>query len=74
MLVNQINSAHHHAGCAVAALQAVVLHECLLHRVQCAVGVGHAFDRPDLLAVGLNCEQGAALDGFAVEVDRARTA
>ena len=61
-------------GRAVPALQAVVLHERLLHRVQRAVGVGHALDRADVLAVGLHGEHGAALDRFTVQMDRARTA
>src|SRR5688572_31639197 len=38
VLVEEARGGHHHAGRAVAALQAVVLHERLLHRVQLAVG------------------------------------
>ena len=64
---------HHHSGCAESALQAMILHERLLHRVQRAVSGGHAFDRGDLGSVGLHCEYGATLHGFAVEMDAART-
>ena len=45
VLVEQADRRHHHARGAVAALQAVVLHEGLLHRMQRAVGVGEPFDR-----------------------------
>jgi hypothetical protein len=58
-------------GCAVPALQTVVLHEGLLHRVQRAVG-GSAI--PSIVrtscAVGLHGEHRAALDRLAVQVQR----
>ena len=43
--------AHHHARRAEAALQAVVLLEGLLHRVQRAVGLGQALDGGDARAL-----------------------
>ena len=42
--------------------------------MQRAVGVGHAFDGFDLLAIGLCCEDGAALDSLTIEMDRAGAA
>ena len=57
-------------GRAVAALQAVVLPEGLLHRVQ-LVTVGQAFDGGDVGAVGLDGEHGARLDRLAADEDGA---
>ena len=74
ILVEQARGGHDHAGCAVAALQAMVLHEGLLHRVQRAVGVGHAFDGLDLLAIGLHRKDGAALHSLTIEMDGAGAA
>src|SRR6185436_16195586 len=56
----QIDRAHHHAGRAEAALQAVVLAEGGLHRVQLAA-LGEALDRRDLAPFGLGGEHRARL-------------
>ena len=52
---------HHHAGRAEAALQAVLLAEALLHRIELAVLL-EPLDRHDLAAVGLHREHRAGLD------------
>ena len=71
--LQQVGRGHDHARRAVAALQAVVLPERLLQRVQRAF-LAHSLDRRDLGAVGLDGEQRAGLDRLAVEVDGARAA
>ena len=73
VLLEQRDRRHHHARRAVPALQAVVLVERLLHRVQLAVG-GQALDRGDRGAVGLHGEHRARLHRLAVEVDGAGAA
>src|SRR3954449_10885042 len=72
--LQEVGGRHDHARRAVAALERVVFPERLLERVQGSVGARHALDRLDLAAVGLDGEDGAALHGLAVEVDRARAA
>ena len=62
----EIERVHHHARGAEAALQAVVLLERRLHRVQRAVGLRHALDGHDVGALGLHGDDRAALDGLAV--------
>src|SRR6056297_1180049 len=74
VLLEQAGGRHHHARRAVAALETVVLHEGLLHRVQRSVSGGHAFDGAHLLAVGLDGQHGATLHRLAVEVDGAGAA
>ncbi len=64
---------HHHAGCAVAALQAVILAESLLDGVQLAL-VGHPLDRGDRRAVRLHGEHRAGLDRLPVDEHCARAA
>ena len=61
------------AGGAVAALEAVVLEEGLLQRVQ-LVAVGQALDGGDLGAVGGDREHQAGVDAAAVEQDGAGAA
>ena len=73
VLVEQRDRRHDHARRAEAALQAVVLLERLLHRVQLAVG-GQALDGGDLGAVGLDGEHRARLHRLAVEQHGARAA
>src|SRR5437879_2876636 len=73
VLREQIRGGHDEARRAVAALQAVLVPERLLDRVQLAI-LGHALDRGQALALGLDRKQGAALDGVAVDQDRARAA
>ena len=62
-----------HAGRAEAALQAVVLDERALERVELAV-LREPLDRRDLAALGLEREHGAALHGASVEEHGARAA
>src|SRR5215470_16713272 len=57
---------HQHARSAEAALQAVLLGEALLHRVELAALL-QSLDRGDARAVGLHGEHGAGLDRVAVE-------
>ena len=62
---------HHHARRAEAALQAVLLPEALLERVQLAVLL-QALDGRDLAAVGLHREHGARLDRLRRRAARCR--
>src|SRR5438093_2874852 len=73
VLREQIRGGHDEARRAVAALQAVLVPERLLDRVQLAI-LGHALDRLQVLALRLDGEHRAALHGFAVDEDRARAA
>src|SRR6266568_5045526 len=73
LAVDDVDRGHDHAGGAEAALQAVVLAERLLHRVQLAVG-REPLDGQHLGAVGLQREQRARLHGLAVDVDDAGAA
>src|SRR3954470_4310588 len=59
---------HDHARRAVAALEAVLLPEAFLHRMELAVG-GEPFDGGDRAAVGLDREHRAGLDAAAVHMD-----
>ena len=59
MALGEFDRAHQHAGCAKAALQAVILVEGELHRVQC-VGLAEALDRRDVRAVDGDRQQCAA--------------
>ena len=73
VLAQQRGRAHQHAGRAVAALERVVVRECLLELRQ-LLAVGEPFDRLDARAVGLDGEQHAALDERAVDDHGARAA
>ena len=64
---------HDHARGAEAALQAVLVPERLLERME-GRAVGHPLDGLDLGAVGLDREHRAGLRALAVDVDRARAA
>src|SRR5438105_8348160 len=66
--VHHIDRSHDHARRAVAALQAVVLAECLLHWVQWSVRFGEPLDGEDIGAFQLPGEDGARLHGLAVHV------
>src|SRR5229473_322897 len=68
--LEELRGRHDHARRAEAALQPVLLPEGVLDRVQLAV-LGHAFDRGDLRAVGLDGQHGAGLHGLAVQMDDA---
>src|SRR5262245_42499093 len=69
----QVGRTHDHARRAEPALQAVVLVERGLHRVELAA-LRQALDRGDLGALGLDREHRAGLDRLAVDVDGARAA
>ena len=73
VVVEQVDRRHDHAGRAVAALQAMLLPEAVLQRMQLAV-LGEPLDRGDLRAVGLHREDRARFGAAAVDEDRARTA
>src|SRR5207245_3620475 len=64
----QLLGRHDHARRAVAALQAMLVPEGLLQRVQLAPH-GQALDGRDLGAVGLHGKDGARLDAVAVHLD-----
>jgi hypothetical protein len=73
VFLHQRGGAHHHAGRAEAALQAVAFAEGFLHRVQRA-GSGEALNGGHGGAVGLDREDIARLDRPAIQVDRAGAA
>ena len=66
VLLDQRRADQHHPGGAEAALEAVLLLEGSLDRVQLAVRL-EPLDGRDLVAVGLDGEHGAGLDRAAVE-------
>ena len=71
--IEDLLGGHDHAWSAEAALQTVLIPERFLDLVELAVG-GHPFDSQNLGAVALDREDGAALYGFAVELDSASAA
>src|SRR4051812_34383149 len=71
--VEQRAGGEHHARRAEAALQAVLLHEALLHRIEHAALL-HALDGAHLVPVGHRGEHGARLHRLAVEEDDAGAA
>src|SRR5919201_1563573 len=71
--LEEIERRHQHPRRAEPALQAVVLAECLLERMELAVA-HQAFDRDDLGAGRLHREHQARPRGFAVHEHRARAA
>src|SRR5712691_4501988 len=73
VLREEVGRGHDEAGGAVAALQAVLVPERLLQRVELAV-LGHALDRGEVPALGLDGEHRAALHRLAVDEDRAGAA
>ena len=73
VLVEEGLGGQHHPGRAEAALEAVLLLEPLLQRVQLA-GAGEALDRGHLVAVGLHREHRAALHRLPVDQHRAGAA
>jgi hypothetical protein len=66
VVLEQVPGGHDHPGRAVAALQAVLLPEGGLHRVEVPLGAD-ALDGGDSRAVRLDGEQGARLDRLAVD-------
>src|ERR1700674_780927 len=73
VLLQEVGRGHDETGRAVAALQTVLVPERLLERVELPI-FGHALNRGQLLALGLDGEHRAALDRLAVDEDRARAA
>src|SRR5918995_323370 len=73
MLLEQAHCREHHARRAIAALEAVVDVEGLLNGMEPTV-LRQALDRPHLVPVGLDGEDGARLDRLAVEEDGAGAA
>ena len=71
--VDHVDRRHDHAGRAEAALQAVILAEGLLHRMQ-LLAVGEALDGEHVGAVRLHRQHGAGLDRLAVDMDDAAAA
>src|SRR6266550_5668086 len=69
----KVGGDHDHARRAEPALEAVLLPERGLDRVELVVGL-HPLDRRDLAAVRLDGEHCAGLDGPSVEMDRAGAA
>ncbi len=74
LAVDQIDRGHDHARRAEAALQAVMLAERLLHRMQRRAVGGQPLDGLDLVAVGHDRERGAGLHRLAVEMHDAGAA
>src|SRR6266581_6519898 len=74
LAVDDVDRGHDHAGGAEAALQAVMLAERLLHRMQRRAVGGQTFDGPDLVPVSHDRERGAGLDRLAVEMHDAGAA
>jgi hypothetical protein len=70
ILAEQITRGHDHPWRAVPALQGVALVERLLQGMPLPVR-GEPLDRGHFAPVGLDRQHGAALDGLAVQVDRA---
>src|SRR3954469_8156888 len=73
VLVEQPGRLHDHPGRTEAALEAVLIPEGLLERVEVGA-VRHTFDGLDLMPVRLDGEHRAGLGTDAVEMDRARAA
>ena len=74
LAMDQIDRGHDHAGRAEAALQAVMLAERFLHRMQRRAVGGQALDGPDLVAVGHDRQRGAGFHRLAVEMHDAGAA
>src|ERR1700733_9909715 len=68
LAVDQIDRRHDHAGRAEAALQAVMLAERLLHRMQRRAVRRQALDGPDLVTIGHHRQRGAGFDRLAVQM------
>ena len=71
--LEQLLDCHDHAGRTEAALQAMLVPEGFLDRVQIAV-CGESFNGEDVAAVRLDGEHGAGFDRLAVHHDGAGAA
>ena len=65
-----VHSSHDHARRAEAALQAMIIAECLLHWVQLPV-LGKTLDGYDLCPFGLHRKHAARFDRFTVDMNDA---
>src|SRR6185437_232013 len=75
VVFDELPDGHDHARGAVAALEALLVLEGLLHRVEGAVlRAGQAFDRDDRVAVRLGRQDRAGLHRRAIQGHRAGTA
>jgi hypothetical protein len=74
VVLGEVDRVHHHSRGAEAALQAVMLLERRLHRVQGAVRLRHALDGQYVGALGLHRQHRTRLHGFAVHLHRASAA
>jgi len=72
-LIEQIGRGHDEARRAEAALQAVLVPERLLQRMKLSI-LGHALDRGEVAAFGLNGEHRAALHRLSIDEDGAGAA
>jgi hypothetical protein len=70
---DHINGRHHHPGCTEAALQAMIVPKCLLHRVKRAAR-RHPLNRHHVRLGSLNCEYRARFNGLAIYVNDAGAA
>jgi hypothetical protein len=66
--MNDIDRCHDHAGRAIAALQAMIVAKCRLHRVQ-FFAPGDALNGRHVTAVGLSDQCRAAFDGATIDVN-----
>ena len=73
MAVHDVDRRHDHARGAIAALQAVIVAERRLHRMQ-LVALGDAFDGGDVGACGLRRQHRAGFHRAAVDMDHAGAA
>ena len=74
LAMDDVDRGHDHAGRAEAALQAVMLAEGFLHRMQRRAVGGKPLDRLHLVAVGHHRKRGAGLHRLAVEMHDAGAA
>src|ERR1700724_3551756 len=66
--LHHVDRRHEHAGRAEALLQPVILAKCLLHGMQ-LVGGRQTLDGEDVRPLDLQRQDGAGLDGLAVDVN-----
>src|SRR5271156_2788826 len=73
LAVDDIDRRHDHSGSTEPALQAVIVLERLLHRMQFSA-LGKSLDRQDARALARRCERRARLDRAPVDMDHASAA